>query len=95
VCILKAFAGLEYFTFSQWRTAQWDWTLEEPASQTPVMCGGVEAFNWYFFSQFLWSMAKVLKVGYENCSCWTEALAGKMRRAHVNGKGAEYKVPVK
>jgi len=40
VCILKAFAGLEYFTFSQWRTAQWDWTLEEPASQTPVMCGG-------------------------------------------------------
>jgi hypothetical protein len=40
-------------------------------------------------------MAKVLKVGYENCTCWTESFAGKMRRAHDNGKGAEKKVPVK
>jgi hypothetical protein len=35
----QGISGPEYCTFFQWRTAQWDWTLEEPPSQRPVMCG--------------------------------------------------------
>jgi len=51
-----------------------------------VWAGGLQLV---LFQPILWSMAKVLKVGYENCTCWTEAFAGEMRRAHDNGKGAE------
>jgi hypothetical protein len=59
----RHFRAREYCTLFQWRTAQWDWTLEEPPSQRPVMCaGGRGGLQLVLFQPILWSMAKVLKV---------------------------------